>query len=65
MKKISYKELRKMGISVDDLPDDTEIIFEDKEHRYILEPFRIVSEDNPEYEKALTLNECLSALNNQ
>lgn len=63
MKEISYEEICKNGINIDDLSDDTEITIKDKERRIILEPFHYVFEGDPEYEDALTFNEALKSLN--
>ena len=62
MKKIDYREICKKNINTDDLPDDTEIVFKEKRPRYILEPFHVVYEGDPEYDKGITLSEATSMI---
>ncbi|MCI6928846.1 MAG: hypothetical protein MR759_06175 [Ruminococcus sp.] len=62
MKKIDYREICKKNINTDDLPNDTEIVFKEKHPRYILEPFHVVYEGDPEYDKGITLSEATSMI---
>lgn len=47
---------------MDDLPDDAEIVFKEKQPKYILEPFHVVYEGDPEYDKGITLSEAISII---
>lgn len=45
--------------SLDDYPDDTIIVFDEKFPRYILDPFRIVFPGDKDYDTALTREEVM------
>ena len=62
MRKIDYREICKKNINMDDLPDDAEIVFKEKQPKYILEPFHVVYEGDPEYDKGITLSEAISII---
>ena len=47
------------------MPDDTIFVWKEREHKYILDPFRVVFEGDPDYEKGITVAEAMEMLNNQ
>lgn len=55
-----FRELCESGISINNLSEDAVIIFKEKQHKYILDPFRVVFEGDPEYKKGITISEALS-----
>lgn len=64
-KEVTFSELWDNNIDPDDMPDDTIFVWKEREHKYILDPFRVVFEGDPDYEKGITVSEATEMLNNQ
>lgn len=64
-KEVTFSELWDNDIDPDDMPDDTIFVWKEREHKYILDPFRVVFEGDPDYEKGITVAEAMEMLNNQ
>ena len=59
---IDFREICEKNLNIKDFPDDTEIVVREKHPKYILEPFHVVYEGDPEYDKGITLSEATSMI---
>ncbi len=59
MDRIDFRVICEKNLNIKDFPNDTEIVVREKHPKYILEPFRVVYEGDPEYQKAISLNEAI------
>ena len=48
---------------LEEYPDDTVFVMRDSKPRFIIEPFEVISPDDPRYENALTYEEVLKKIN--
>lgn len=47
------------GKNIDDYPDETSFRLTENEPRYLLNPFEVIGNEDPRYDKALTKKEML------